>query len=181
MGGQSDQEKAAQNQYNQVSGFNPNVKNRFDNFNLPYDPKSLVGSFNHATSAGVNTIKRNTKSKVNAAGKSAAAGLQSRGYGGSVLEDAISKARAKESEGGTKSITSLLTSRLGQLPGVLSSANQQSTIVPRLGQQTDFQNIANMFNKFGLQGNAIQGLSDNTWLDDALAVGNTAGQFLPFL
>lgn len=181
FGGESDQEAASKKQYEQISRFNPTVQNRFNNLNLPFSPAGMLPAFNRATEAGVRDIGKQTGSNVKRAQKSTAAGLQSRGYGGSILEDAIAKARSSESEKGTNAIRSLLTSRMAQIPGIMNQANRTQLALTQGAQGADFQNIANMFNKFGAQGAAIGGLSDDTWFDDLLAVGNTAGQFIPLI
>lgn len=181
MGGQSDQEKAAEKQYNQVSSFNPTVRNRFANMRLPYAPGGMLPEYNKATASGMRDIQKQTGTNVKQAQKSTAAGLQSRGMGGSILEDAIGKARAQEAEGGTNAIRKFMTSRLSGIPNIMNLANQTQMGLTGKQQGVDFQNIANMFNKFGAQGAALGGLSDDTWLDDTLAVGNTVGNFIPLI
>jgi len=179
MGGESEQEKAAKRQYQQVSAFDPRVRNRFEGLNLPFAPESLLPAFKKGTTSGVRDLRKQTGTNVKQAQKSTAAGLQSRGFGGSILEDAIAKARARESETGTNAIQRFLTSRLGQEPGVMDLANRTQLGLTGAQQNVDFSNIANMFNKFGAQMGAIGGLSDDTLLDDLLALGNTAGGFIP--
>jgi len=179
MGGKSDQEKASEKQYADISKFNPTVQNRFEGNVLPHAPNSFLPAFNQATQAGVKDLGRQTGKNIKTAQKSTTAGMQSRGYGGSILQDAIAKARAGESETGTNAIKNLLTQRLGMLPGVMGAANQQQMGLLGAQQGVDFGNIQNMFNKFGAKGGAIQGLSDDTWLDSLLAVGNTAAGFVP--
>lgn len=180
MSGQSDQEKASGKLYSQVSGYNPKVKNRYDNPNaLPFSGNRMITAFNNATNKGVKDLKRSTTENVNRAQKSTTAGLQSRGYGGSILEDAIAKARAEASGQGTNAIRSLMTNRLNQLPGLMQQGNLNQLAMLSGATGVDFGNVKNMFNKFGMEGGAIQGLSDDTWLDDLLAVANTAGGFVP--
>lgn len=182
MGGQSDQEKAAERQYQEISRFNPNVRNRFDQPGLlPHDPGSLLPAHRRATEKGVRTLGSQTDKNIKTAQKSVTAGGQSRGLGGSILEDAVAKARAKESEGGTSAINKFLTNRLGQESNVMNQANQTQLALTGGAQGADFENIMNMFRKFGAQGGAISGLDDSTFLTDLLAVANTAGNFVPLL
>ena len=157
MAGKSDQEKAAERQYSTVSKFNPTARNRFEGMQLPFDPKSFGAMFDRGTGAGAQLLKKQTKQDVGAATKATTAGLQSRGAGGSVLQDAIAKARAGVSAGGTNALQKFMVNRLGQKPQVLAGANQQSLAIPQLAQ-----------------GESIGMLGDDTWLDDVLAVGNTA-------
>ena len=177
MVGNSSKEQASKGLYGDISGFDPNVKNRFDNAGvLPFNPSSLVPAFNRATDKGVSTLKRMSGENVKTAQQSTTAGLQSRGYGGSILEDAIAKSRARTSGQGTNAIQQFLTNRAGQLPGVMNQANQTGLRLTGAQQGVDFQNILNMFRKFGSQQGSIKGLSDTTTFDDILALGKTAAQ-----
>jgi hypothetical protein len=180
MGGKSDQEKASEQLFGQISGFDPRVKNRFDDPNLlAFDPKSMVRKFQQGTQSGIDQLKRATGENVKTAQKSTAAGLQSRGLGGSILEDAIAKSRAKASGQGTSAINDLLVKSQQLLPGVMNQANRTSLGVAQGAQGADFQNIMNMFRKFGAQGGALGGLDDSTLFTDILDIGKTAASFIP--
>lgn len=178
FGGQSDQEKAAEKQYNQIGAFNPTVKNRYDKMNLFRYPE-MAKSVDKYTKAGENAIKTDTATNVAEAGKSTAASGQSRGFGGSILQDMISKAKTQQSAGGTNALRDLMLKRLSMEPGLMQqdNANQFAQVGGASG--IDMQNIMNMFRKFGSQQGAMAGLDNGTWFDDLLAVGNTAAQFIP--
>jgi len=177
MTGKSDRENASEGLFSQIKGFNPSVKNRFDQPGvIPYNPNSFVPAFNRATDKGIADLTKQIDTNVKTAQKSATAGLQSRGLGGSILEDMIAKQRATAQEGGTNAIQRFLTSRQGQLPGVMNLANQTGLNLAQGQQGADFQNILNFFQKFGLLGGAAGGLSDDTTLDDIFAILNTAGK-----
>ena len=180
MTGESEQEKASKGLFASIKGFDPKAKNRFLQPGvLPHKPSSFLPAFRGATKSGVKDLSRQTDKNIKTAQKSTTAGFQSRGLGGSVLEDAIAKARAGESETGTSAIRKFLTSRKGQETGVMSAANRQGMALTGAQQGVDFQNIMNMFQKFsGLQG-AIGGLDPDTFLDDLFAGINTASQFVP--
>jgi hypothetical protein len=177
MAGSSDQEDAAKKQYGQVSAYNPTVKNRYDNMNL-FDYKQMSDAADKYTAAGSNAIKKNTATNVKEAGSGAAAGAQSRGYGGSILEDMIAKAKNKAASGGQSALTQMMLKRLGMVPSMMQTGNQNIFQQAAGGQAADFGNVQNMFNKFGAQNNAISGLDDSTWFDDLLGVGTTVGGFL---
>lgn len=172
--GSSDQEAAAKKQYNQVSQYNPTVENRYNNAKL-FGAKDMFGKVDEYTKMGEDVIKKDTAGKVKDAGQSTAAAGQSRGYGGSILEDMIAKSKSKANEGGTSALQQLMLKRLGMAPGIMGQANQ--TELGRLGGATgvDMGNAQNMFNKFAQQMGAIGGLSDDTWLDDLMGGLNTAG------
>lgn len=182
--GASDQEKAAEKTYNQVSAYNPTVKNRYDKMNLfGYDKmKAAVDDY---TKAGSKAIKQNTADNVKEAGASTAAAGQSRGYGGSILEDMIAKAKNKSATSGTSALRDLMLKRIQMQPGLMQQDNANQFTRVGGAQGVDFQNVANMFSKFGMQGNALQGLDDGGWLTDAMAIlntaGNVAGNVIPYV
>lgn len=173
MGGKSDQEKASENLYSDISNINPEVNNRFNNFVYPYSGKQRENAFNKATDKSVKTLKQINQENTAKSGQAAASNYQSRGLGGSILQDAIAKARAKESAGGTSAITKLMTNRLNQLPGLMSTGNKEAFNLTGAQQNVDLQNLMNMFSKFGAQQGAIGGLDSGTWFDDLLATVNT--------
>lgn len=178
--GASDQEKAAEKNYNQVSAYNPTVKNRYDGMQLfGYDKmKTAVDDY---TKAGSKVIKQNTADNVKEAGASTAAAGQSRGYGGSILEDMVAKAKNKSATGGTSALRDLMLKRMQMQPGMMQQDNANQFAKTGGAQGVDFQNVQNMFSKFGMQGNALQGLDDGGWLTDTMAVLNTAGKLAPLI
>lgn len=182
MGGDSEQEKASKGLFGQISGFNPTARNRFDQPGvLPHSPSSFLPTHRTATKSGVGDLRRQTGENVKTAQKSVTAGGQSRGLGGSVLEDAIAKSRATASGQGTNAIRKFLTSRKGQETGVMDVANKTGLALTGAQQGVDFQNILNMFQKFNSMGGAIGGLDDDTFLDDLMAGLNTASNFVPLI
>lgn len=178
MSGKSDQEQAAEKQYQQVSHYNPTVANRYNNMNL-FGYKDMASAVDKYTKAGEGAIKQQTLEDVNTAGKSTAAAGQSRGYGGSILEDMIAKAKTGAAKGGTSALKDLMLRRLGMQPGMMQQDNANKFTQTAGATGVDMGNVQNMFNKFGMQNNAIAGLSDDTWFTDLLALGNTAAQFIP--
>lgn len=176
--GSSDQEKAAQKSYDQISGYNPTVKNRYNNMNL-FGYKDMSGAADKYTKAGEGVIKQQTLENVKDAGKSTAAAGQSRGYGGSILEDMIAKAKTGAAKGGTSALKDLMLKRLGMVPGMMQQDNANKFGQTAGATGVDMSNVQNMFGKFGMQNNAIAGLSDDTWFTDMLALANTAGGFIP--
>lgn len=176
MGGKSDQEKASEKLYGEVSGFNPTAANRFDQPGVvPFGGRELVSEFKKGTKAGVGTLRRATDENVKTAAKSTTAGLQSRGAGGSILEDAVAKSKAKASGQGTTAINDLLAKSQQMLPGVMNQANKTGLALTGAQQGVDMQNIMNMFQKFASSQGAIGGLDADTTLDDILGIANTAG------
>lgn len=176
-GGSSDQEKAAEKQYNQIGAYNPTARNRYDKMNLFRYPDMAKSLDKYTTKAG-DKIKGDTATNVNEAGKATAASGQSRGFGGSILQDMITKARTQQAAGGTNALKDLMLKRLSMEPGLMQMDNSNQFAQTGGAQGVDMQNIINMFTKFGAQGNAMAGLDNDTWFDDALAIGNTVGGFI---
>lgn len=180
MTGKSDQEKASEGLFSSIKGFDPTAKNRFTQPGvLPHKPSSLLNTFRGATKSGVKDLSRQTDKNVKTAQKSTTAGLGSRGFGGSILEDAVAKSRSTASGQGTNAIRKFITDRKGQETGVKALANKQGLQLTGAQQGVDFQNILNMFQKFGSLGSAIGGLDDDTFLDELFAGLNTASNFVP--
>ena len=180
MTGESERETASKGLFSSIKGFDPTVENRFTKPDvLPHKPSTFLSTFRGATKAGVKDLSRQTDKNIKTAQKSTTAGAQSRGLGGSVLEDAIAKSRAKASGQGTNAIQRFLTSRKGQETGVKESANKQGLALAGAQTGVDFKNIMAMFQKFNSLGGAIGGLDDDTFLDDLFAGLNTASNFVP--
>lgn len=145
MAGTSEREKALKNAYSQSQ-----QPYRFD---YPTISKELDKS----TNFGVRTLRQTAAQQGAAAGQSAAASLQSRGIGGSVLNAAVQRAKNNANLNAGNNITQLLMRKLMMNPQIMQNFNQM-----------DLQ-------KLQLQGNLASQLSDDTWFDDVLAVLNTAG------
>lgn len=182
--GASDQEKASSNLYHKINTYNPTARNRYDEANLIGFDKMKAAVDNY-TNTNKNLIKKNTAENVKEAATAAASAGQSRGYGGSILEDMIAKAKNKQSTIGTSALNDLMLKRLQMIPGMMQQDNSNQLAKIGGAQGVDFQNIQNMFNKFGLQNNAIQGLDNGGWLTDAMAIlntsGNVAANILPYI
>jgi hypothetical protein len=179
--GQSIKEQASNKQYNDVSNFNPAAKNRFDNYQDPYSANAILGATNNATNSAVNNVNLNTKNQVGTAGLNTLRSLRSRGItDGSLVDSAVGNAGDSAMSAGANSINDLYAKNLSIMPGIYDTANKNQFATTQAGQNVDFQNISNFFNKFGIQQSAIAGLKDDTWFDDILNVANTVAKFTPY-
>lgn len=175
--GSSDQEKAANKLNTDVAGINPTVRNRYDTFKLPNTTGDMMAAADRSTKRGISSLKKQTATNVKTAAGDTAKGAQSRGYGGAILEDMIAKARSRTSGQGTNAMQDLLTKRGQMDPQLMQMGNQNAMQLLAGGQGVDLQNMNNLFQKYGLQGNIVGMLKDDTWFDDVLAIGNMASGF----
>lgn len=177
--GPSDQEKASEQLYNESKNINPNVKNRFNNYSDPYGFGEIEGKLNEAFGGQEDLIKSETSKEMLESKKGAAESFASRGItGGSVLTDTQGKIGAKINESKSDALANLGINKAGSLAKLMEYFNEIKFKQEKAATDVDFGNFDNLMAKYGLQGTAIAGLSDTTWLDDAFAgldiVGNLA-------
>ncbi len=175
MGGQSPQEQAAQQQYNDLRAFNPTVGNRFAN----YRPQFGYQDESNALDQQYNQMSNNLLTQSNADTAATVRGITQRlaaqGItGGSIMNNAITGAQNAGSKARVNALGNLKARRLSLTPGLMDSANNQQFAITNAAQNMDLQNMMNQFRKYGMVGQSIGGLDNTTWLDDALAGLNTA-------
>lgn len=147
-----------QDVYNKLNSMNTTVTNRWNNYQMPYNGTSMIDMLNRYTSQGSQNLKRQGATNVATATGGAAKRANVAGYGGSIAEDLISGAGENASVGTTNALAGLESNRLSQLPGIMQTANQNQFGITQQGQNADFQNIANLLQKYGLLGNQAQQL-----------------------
>jgi hypothetical protein len=175
MGTTSPAERQQQKLYRQFQGFNPQAANRFANLQLPYSGENMIGELNRYTDLSRGQLTKQIGSDINQAGSGVGSALSSRGYGGSILSDAISGARERAASSGQNALTNLMAQRLSLLPSIMQNANQNQLAITYGAQNADFGNIANMFKKYGMQSDLInQAFDTSSTFDDILGVANTA-------
>ncbi len=148
------------------------AQNRFSNMQMPYSGSDQLGALNQFTELGTQSLKRQGAENVAGARSGAAKSMGSRGYGGSILQDAISGAGAQAGAGTTNALQELQARRLGLMPGIMQGANAQELQRTGGAQSADFQNISNLF---GANNAYLQSLSGDSTLDDILGIATTAG------
>lgn len=145
MAGTSEREQAIKSVYNK--SYAP----------IRFDYPQMMKEVNKATSGGTNLYRQIASQQGAELGRQAAASLQSRGVGGSVLNAAVQRAKNNANINAGNNIQQLLLRKLMMSPQIMQNLNQM-----------DLQ-------KLQLQGNIASQLSDDTWFDDMLAILNTAG------
>ena len=175
MSGKSPQEEAAERFYNEVGGLKTDVKNRFDNYENPYGFEDISGKIDDVYGGYEDIINRDTAEQIAKQQTGAASSMASRGItGGSILTDTQSKIGSDINKTKTNALSQLGIGKAGQLGDLMQYFNQMKFGTTKAASDVDFGNIANMFKKYGLKGDAISGLEDDTWLDDILGILDTA-------
>lgn len=179
MAGNSPRENVAQSIFNQMQGYNPTAQNRFASMKFPFSPQESIKAVNDYTNLGESSLNKLIGRNVASAGSSAAESLGSRGYGGSILQTAVSGARENAASAGTSALEKLQQDRLKILPSIMGSANQQELQRTQGAQSADFQNIQDQFNKYrGLEG-LLGAFSNTNTLGDILGVVTAISNLLP--
>lgn len=164
MSGTSDREQKSSDLYNRIGS----MPNRFENYKTPYSGEEQIGKINQYTDLGGQILSRQGAENVAKAGSGAAASMQSRGYGGSILQDAVSGAREKSSASTNNALQELQAHRLSLLPGIMASANQNQLAITQGAQNADYS-------KFGSLASLLGEFSGSSTLDDVLAGLRTGG------
>ncbi len=166
MPGQSDQEKAAKQTYNDISSVNPTVANRFDTYSNPYGFGDINNQINDVYGMTENKINRNIATDTARAKEGAASNLASRGItNGSIINDTQSKIAADMGGAKANAISNLGISKAGAVSDLMKYLNQLKFNKTGAAQNVDQQNLQNLFSKFGLKSQATGGLDSGTWLD----------------
>lgn len=174
--GESPREQETNQLLGQIKGMNPNVANLFSNYKDPYGASDILKAVDAFTKSGIGRVQRDTATGIKRAGSGVARRFAGAGVTkGSIFEDAVAGAENNARVAGGNIISDLLQKQLGLTPGILEGENQRKFRTTQANQNVLFGNKANEFNKFGVQGNITQLLSDDTWFDDLLEILNTAG------
>lgn len=174
--GPSDQEKAAENLYNEVGRTNTTVKNRFDNYENPYGFEKISSQVDDIFGGYEDMIKRETSDRIDEQQQGAASSMASRGItGGSVVSDTQSKIATDINRGTSNALANLGVKKSSMLSDLMQYFNALNLNKTKLASDVDFGNVGNIFTKLGLKSNAVGGLDDDTWLDDLFAGLNAAG------
>ena len=174
--GQSDQEKAAEAQYKEIGSLDPNVENRFDNYENPYGYEDMSSKIEEVFGGYEDKINRETEDRIKEQQQGAASAMASRGItGGSILSDTQGKVASDVNRSKTNALSNLGISKSSALSNLMEYFNSLKLGTTKAASDVDFGNMRNTFTKYGLKTNALGGLDDDTWLDDTLGIFNAVG------
>lgn len=177
--GKSDKSKAAEELYKEIGKINSNVNNRFDNFKFESSTKDILNAVNTAFNSQINDVNANTKQNIATAKSGIGKSLRSRGLtSGSMFDEIVGAAGNDAMTQGAGIISQLRSAKLGAVPGILQSGNQNQLSLTRLAQGADQQNFNNLLAKFGIKAGAVEGLDDSTMFDDILSILTTGSNFI---
>jgi len=179
MPGKSDQEKQAEKLYEQIKSAQTSVQNRFEGYESPFDFEDMSGSLDDIFQQYEDLIQRDTSDLISETQQDAVSSLASRGItGGSALTDTTSGIASKI---GKQKFNALGELGIGKSKGamdLMNLFNQLDFNKTKAATDVDLANISNMLSKFGVQGAALQGLDDSTWLDDVFSGISTLAPIL---
>ena len=170
----------------QLQGMNPQVTNRFNGYQDPFSYGNEESAINQMYNQEQGDINRTAASDTANSNRGTASRLASQGItGGSVLNSAVNEGANNVSKNKYNALSNLKSTRLGLEPGLMENANNRQFAQTGAAQNVDFQNMNNLFQKYGMiagnygqQGNAINNLQKTNWFDDVLGVANTAAKFV---
>jgi hypothetical protein len=194
FGGESSQERASKGLHSDIrrfgtelGGANVTATNRFNNYQSPFDYKAKSNVLSDLYKGYQTDINREAASESANVARGTAARLGSQGLtGGSIFNNQIMSGQNQVDKNKFRSLSDLKSARLGLETGIMNQENQDKFNITGAAQNVDFQNIMNQLRKygliqsnFGLEGQAVKGLSDDTLFDDILALAETASKFMP--
>ena len=164
-----------------------NVDNRFDTYKPQFGYDSMKSSLEKLYSGAVGDVQANKESDISRLQSDSAERLASQGItGGSIMNSAVNNVGTQVRKNAASDIAKLGEAKAGQDIGLQQYSNGLNLDITKMAQDTDFQNMMNLFRKFGLLsgnlsqvGNSIKNYDNTTPFDDALAVANTAAKFIP--
>lgn len=172
--GESDKDKAAQEYYNSVKGANTNVANRFSGYQDPYSVSDILTAYNKYYDQGIANLAGNAQNQISSGVQNNTARLASQGItGGGMLNNSNNALVTGIGNNTTNALRQMQSEKAGGVPGILNQGNQNQFRTTQAAQNVDLANVGNLLAKYGVQGGAINGLKDTTWLDDALGIANT--------
>ena len=192
MGESAQQEQAGKtmgmldNLYNQISGFNPNVGNRFAGYQSPFDYTRKRVNLDEIYNLGRQDIERSTAEAIADSSKGTVGRLNSQGItGGSVLDEAVKRGQKDIYKGKQNALQMLTSDKASKDIGLMNQENADRFAITSGAQKVDMENILNMFRKYGLlQGGLGARMSNqgfysgsNTW-DDIFGGLNTVANLV---
>lgn len=185
MGLKSDRDIQGQQTFRDIQSANVKINNPFENYNLRFKPLS-AGDLNVSTeqyfSNAIENLRNLISRRRNEELRAITQRLINQNIAGGLRNAMQSRTASQFAQEEASGLSNLLGELARQKLQNLLTAQEQSRLydllsMQLLGQRTavDQQNVSNLLNKLQLQGNTLQYLDDTTWLDDVLAIANTAG------
>lgn len=178
MSGKSQREKEAERQLNQQRQFQQdltsgkyNVRNRWNNYQNPFDYNQIVKNINDIFGNYQNNINRNTAEAIANRQQGATSQLASRGItGGSILSDTLSGIASDINKTQADALSQLGIGQSQQTAGLQQYFNQLGMQQNQQAQNVDLSNMSNLLSSlmgsYQLNQGQLQNLSDSTFLDD---------------
>lgn len=185
MGVKSRQEQEAERLYSQIGALNTQVENPFANYKLRTQPLS-VSDLDTRTEAIFGQEATNLRNLLNQRRmedlRAITQRLINQGVAGGsrqALQQRVASQYAGQEQSG---LAQLLSQKLQQKMQNLLTAQQSQQAFDQLamsllGQKAniDLSNVRNRMGQYQMQQQLLGMFDDTTWLDDVLAVANTAG------
>lgn len=185
MGLKSRQEQEAEKLYGQMQRTNVNIKNPFESYNLTFKPLT-AGELDVRTQEYFgeqeNALRQALAQKRAEDLRAVAQRLINQNIAGGLRNALQSRVSSQYAGQEAQALGQLKTALAGQKLQNLLTAQEQARLydalmMSLLGQRAnvDLANVTNTLNKFSQLGGMVKMFDDTTWLDDVLAVLNTAG------
>lgn len=194
--GETDRSKGAKKLYQDTKNYSADlgnqdfqVDNLFQGYQSPYSGKDQMSKLDQIYGRGISDMNKGYAGQAQQAQQGAAQRLSSQGINkGSLYNNSVANAGQQAYATKPGAMAQLLNQQDSASINVMNNANQQDFRNVAANQNVQSQNVGNKMNKYqmlaaalGLQGGAVGMQDDTNWLDDSLAVANTASKFIPFL
>lgn len=174
--GDSDRDKAADQSFRDIGNINPEVSNLFASYKPKFSAEDILSSIDNYTDTAIGNVHKRTGTNIQRSNRNIGSRLAGQGIkGGAIAEDALAAGENRQRIAGSRQIEGLQEGALAQRPGVLNTSNRLDFNITGANQNVLFQNLANIFKKFGMKAGAGNMLNDDTTFDDFLAVANSLG------
>lgn len=203
MAGQSAQEKEAKKSRDAINadrnyiegelkGVNTDAGNLFKDYRYMYTPEQLLANMDEQARAAITQVNAQTENDIAAGSQGTAERMAAGGIKGGLAESTLAGLRTQANKGRVATIGNINQGLIGQKSGIMQGFNQMDLNRTGMQQNANENNVGRLLQKYGMVTGALQNntaqkiqnsgnFSDSTWLDDTLAVANTASQFVnPF-
>lgn len=169
-----------------LRGINPNVTNRFNNYNTPFSANNKFAVLDEINQKKGNILAREGNADVNRAGLNAISRARASGLTkGSLYNNSILDAKSRARNAKYDSLAKLKANMTSAKLGIMDQENSDRFNITNSAQNVDLQNISNLFRKYGLlqsgmnsEINAGANLDSDTPFDNVLAFTNTAANLI---
>jgi len=173
--GKSERQDQAARLNSQIEGVNTNLKNPFTNYSPETSTTQMIANLDKATNNRIGDVRSMGAQDVADTTTQLTKGIQSRGGGGSAIEDAALKAKSSIGRNTGNIVKDLISNNLAGRTGIEQEGNRSKLATTQAGAQFDLSTLSALFQKLGLLGGNLQNFSGtNTW-DDIFGALNAAG------